>query len=104
MSVKYSAHKSFRSELTATSIQIDNILPRIYNGSRGTLKLQKSTIVLHCRPAELYLASSTFDKQLKMEVYWDKNVYDEPNVTEWLADVVEATKHYLGDDKNAKLQ
>ncbi|KAK2466855.1 hypothetical protein APHAL10511_001113 [Amanita phalloides] len=92
------------TQLTGNVIQqIDNLVPQMYNGPRAKIKVKTLRTVLNCRPAELYLGSSTFDKQLNMSVYWDKNVYDEATVVEWLADIVEATQHYLGGDKDAKL-
>lgn len=84
--------------LTNRFVQIDNIVPRTYNGYQAKIKLCKLESVLHCRPAELYLGSSTSGKKLTVAVFWDKNVYDGPTVIEWLSDVVEAAKHYLGQD------
>ncbi len=86
------------SATLTNTVQIDNIVPQTYNGYQSKIKLCKLGSVLHCRPAELYLGSSTFGKKLTMAVYWDKNVYDEPTVIEWLSDVVEAAKYYLGQD------
>lgn len=73
-------------------------MPHTYDGSRAEIKVLKLSTALHCRPAELYLTSSSFRNELKLRIYWDKNVYDEPTIAEWLVDLVEATKHYLEED------
>ena len=83
--------------LTSILFQIDNIVPQVYNGSRAEIKVCKLSTALRCRPAELYVTSSSFRNELKLRIYWDKNVYDEATIAEWLVDLVEATRHYLGD-------
>jgi len=71
--------------------------PQTYSGSQAKIKIRNLSTALHCRPTELYLTSSTLGRELKMRIYWDKNAYDESTVAEWLEDLVEATKHYLGE-------
>lgn len=61
------------------------------------LCLLNSVTHLRCRPAELYLGSSTSRSQMSMFVYYDGNVYDEGTVREWLEDVKGAAIWYLGN-------
>ncbi|KAF8625784.1 hypothetical protein AX15_005174 [Amanita polypyramis BW_CC] len=77
---------------------LDKILPRTYSGSRATVRVYSSTGAFRCMPMDLHPKSSTFDNKLLLDVYWDKNTYDEPTIAEWLEDMVEATKHYLGGE------
>ncbi|RDB21134.1 hypothetical protein Hypma_011674 [Hypsizygus marmoreus] len=80
---------------------LDHLIPLDYPLSRtpGTapiLHLLKSGTQLHCRPGELYLGASTTRQQLHLFIHWDKNVYDEETVKEWLQEVRSATECYLG--------
>jgi hypothetical protein len=84
--------------LTNILFQIDNIAPQTYNGSRAEITVCELSTALHCKPAEFYITSSSFRNESKLRIYWDKNVYDEAIVAEWLVDLVEATKYYLGED------
>ena len=72
------------------------MLPRSYSGPLAKTKVSQSTGVFRCLPMEIHLKSSTFDNKLSMDIYWDKNTYDELIITEWMEDLMEATKHYLG--------
>ncbi|KAH7922095.1 hypothetical protein BV22DRAFT_1131716 [Leucogyrophana mollusca] len=60
------------------------------------LLLEYSRTHLQCRPAELYLGTSTSRKQLHSSVFFDANVYDPAVVQEWLDEVSNATLWYLG--------
>ncbi|KAF8910994.1 hypothetical protein CPB84DRAFT_1763081 [Gymnopilus junonius] len=62
--------------------------------------LKSSTTKLRCRPTELYLGAATRNKQLHLWTSWDGNVYEEDLVKEWLEDVKQATKFYLGRSIN----
>ncbi|KAG6917961.1 hypothetical protein DXG01_017145 [Tephrocybe rancida] len=63
-----------------------------------------SGVKLHCRPAELYLGASTVQQKLHLSVFWDKNVYDENLVTEWLNEVREAAYVFLGGGVMSQVQ
>ncbi|KAF8636658.1 hypothetical protein AX17_003464 [Amanita inopinata Kibby_2008] len=79
---------------------VDNLLPRTYPRSNTDVEtvihVKKATTALHCRPGELYLGASTVGQQLRLAVFWDKNVYEETTVREWLEEVAEGTRYYLG--------
>ncbi|KAG6845345.1 hypothetical protein H0H87_010802 [Tephrocybe sp. NHM501043] len=88
---------------------MDGILPRYYPAEDGDssprrLFLHATSVRLHCRPAELYLGASTVQKRLHMSVFWDKNIYEEDAVKEWLTEIQEATEIFLGDYASVKLQ
>lgn len=51
--------------------------------------------ILRCRLDQLYLGSVTFNKKLDIGLVWDKNVYDETTIGEWLDEMVEVARHYL---------
>lgn len=51
--------------------------------------------ILRCRLDQLYLGSVTFNKKLDISFVWDKNVYDETTIGEWLDEMVEVARHYL---------
>lgn len=74
------------------------VVPQTYNGCRAEITVCELSTALHCKRAELYITSSSFRNELKLRMYWDRNVYDEAIVAEWLVDLVEVTKHDLGED------
>ncbi|KAG9311798.1 hypothetical protein JVU11DRAFT_8045 [Chiua virens] len=51
---------------------------------------------LHSRPAELYLGASTSAGQLRLYIYYDRNVFEPDVVREWLDEVKAAILWYLG--------
>ncbi|KAF8892521.1 hypothetical protein BD779DRAFT_1389516, partial [Infundibulicybe gibba] len=78
--------------------QVDQLIPRAYPLSNKTepfVHLELSGVILRCRPGELYLGASTSRKQLHMSIFWDKNVYEEGVVDEWLHEVRSAAETYL---------
>ncbi|KAG6866976.1 hypothetical protein C0991_003892 [Blastosporella zonata] len=87
---------------------MDGILPRYYpleaRGSSAQIFLHASGVRLHCRPAELYLGASTIQKRLHLFIYWDKNVYEEDVVKEWLEEVRGAAEVFLGGAAPSKVQ
>ncbi|KAF9454559.1 hypothetical protein P691DRAFT_692196, partial [Macrolepiota fuliginosa MF-IS2] len=76
---------------------VDKLYPEFYpiSGDRPILRLVASGITLHCRPRELYLGASSGRGQLRINVFFDSNVYDEVLVREWLNEVKEAIQYYL---------
>ncbi|KAF5373659.1 hypothetical protein D9758_000627 [Tetrapyrgos nigripes] len=87
---------------------IDLLLPRDYPAGSGEsqLHIHYSATHLRCRPGELYLGAATSRQQLRLNIYWDLNVYDKALVEEWFFDVKDAVRHYLGrgtDIRDAKL-
>ncbi|KAJ7449890.1 hypothetical protein FB451DRAFT_742944 [Mycena latifolia] len=71
----------------------DNNLPRNY----PSLTLQNSETFLHCRTGELYLGAGTFREQLSFSLFWDKNVFSDDIVQEWVGETRHAMQLYLGD-------
>ena len=67
-----------------------------------SIRIISSSSRLRCRPTELYLGSSTKDKQLGFWVSWDENVYEESVVREWLSECQAAAEWYLGRDDDGK--
>ena len=51
---------------------------------------------LHTLPAELYLGALTLRGQLRMYIFYDRNVYEDGVVKEWLDEVRGAVLWYLG--------
>ncbi|KAJ6572914.1 hypothetical protein B0H10DRAFT_2350920 [Mycena sp. CBHHK59/15] len=80
----------------------DGLVPREYPihktgaSARPLLYLRTSESLLHCRTGELYLGARTSGQQLHFIVYWDKNVFSEDLVREWVAEIQQATHMYLG--------
>ncbi|TFK77444.1 hypothetical protein BDN72DRAFT_44127 [Pluteus cervinus] len=78
---------------------LDAFLPFEYGSENGTkIVLHRSGTRIHCRPMEFYLVAETFRGRLLMYIFFDKNVYDQKVVEEWLEEVRAATLHYLGED------
>ncbi|KAF7323046.1 hypothetical protein HMN09_00084500 [Mycena chlorophos] len=77
----------------------DANLPRAYpaNAENPTLRLITGDTKLHCRPGELYLGSGTVNQELFFAVYFDKNVFTEHIVQEWLSEIRYAADIYLLD-------
>ncbi|KAG9314804.1 hypothetical protein JVU11DRAFT_3893 [Chiua virens] len=61
-----------------------------------TIKLENSMLHLHTRPTELYLGASSSRGQLSLFVHYDRNVYEDTVVKEWLEEVKGAVLWYLG--------
>ncbi|KAJ7655396.1 hypothetical protein B0H17DRAFT_1099186, partial [Mycena rosella] len=76
---------------------LDNSLPRKYPG----LTLQKYETLLHCRTGELYLGAGTFCEQLSLSLHWDRNVFSDDVVREWVDETRRAIYFYLGDTLTA---
>ncbi|KAJ3915996.1 hypothetical protein F5877DRAFT_47500 [Lentinula edodes] len=79
----------------------DHLVPPYYPHSATAesapiLHLIKATTRLRCRPTELYLGAATARGRLSLNVFWDENVYKREVVKEWLDEVREATKWFLG--------
>ncbi|KAJ3892597.1 hypothetical protein GG344DRAFT_45122 [Lentinula edodes] len=79
----------------------DHLVPPYYphsatSESAPILHLIKATTRLRCRPTELYLGAATARGRLSLNVFWDENVYKREVVKEWLDEVREATKSFLG--------
>ncbi|KAF9446330.1 hypothetical protein P691DRAFT_761736 [Macrolepiota fuliginosa MF-IS2] len=75
----------------------DGLYPEFYPlaGGEPVLRLVDTIIPLRCRPRELYLGARTARGQLRINVYFDANVYGTDLVRGWLDEVKEATKHNL---------
>ncbi|KAK7020548.1 hypothetical protein R3P38DRAFT_2970116 [Favolaschia claudopus] len=75
-------------------------LPREYPSSKGgktpTIRLESFGTRLHCRTGELYLGAGGSSEQLRIILHWDKNVFQEHVVQEWVSEVVRAMQYYLG--------
>ncbi|KAF9231622.1 hypothetical protein BU15DRAFT_55916 [Melanogaster broomeanus] len=50
----------------------------------------------HARPGQLYLGAGTINKQLRMQIFYDVNVFEEAIAQEWLDEVKDAVVWYLG--------
>ncbi|KAJ7235440.1 hypothetical protein B0H12DRAFT_145877 [Mycena haematopus] len=59
-------------------------------------RLQNLQQRLHCRTGELYLGAGGSAEQLHLLLYWDKNVFPEDVVKEWVGETKQAMSHYLG--------
>ncbi|KAE9404532.1 hypothetical protein BT96DRAFT_989351 [Gymnopus androsaceus JB14] len=68
-----------------------------------TLHLIRSTTRLRCRPAELYLGAATARGQLRLNVFWDENVYKKQVVEEWLDEVRRAAEWFLGTSTDTEV-
>ncbi|TFK76291.1 hypothetical protein BDN72DRAFT_755683 [Pluteus cervinus] len=78
---------------------VDALLPPEYGSENGVkIAFHPSATRLRCRPMELYLVTTTFRDKLQMYVFFDKDVYDQEVVEEWLEEIRAATLHYLGED------
>ncbi|KAF8553902.1 hypothetical protein OG21DRAFT_1173840 [Imleria badia] len=58
--------------------------------------VENSGIHMHARPAEHYLTADSISGRLNMYVIYDRNVFEEVVVREWLDEVREAVLWYLG--------
>ncbi|KAF8651476.1 hypothetical protein AX16_004775 [Volvariella volvacea WC 439] len=81
---------------------INPLLPHSYpsheqHSANPVIQLLHAPTYLHCRPSELYLGAMTFQGQLELFIFWDRNVFDEAIVKEWLEEVRQAVGFYLGD-------
>ncbi|KAF9076916.1 hypothetical protein BDP27DRAFT_1312824 [Rhodocollybia butyracea] len=88
----------------------DHLVPPYYprtspsaSQTRSTLHLIKSVTRLRCRPTELYLGAVTARGQLRLNVFWDENVYRREVVEEWLDEVRRATEWFLGAEDGTEL-
>jgi hypothetical protein len=89
---------------------VDILLPTQYPLSAPSddqiqIKILSQRTFLQCRPAELYLGSSTRNKQLQFGIFWDGNVYADETVRDWFSEIMAAIRHYLlyEQDTAAKL-
>ncbi|KAJ7111537.1 hypothetical protein C8R43DRAFT_1139082 [Mycena crocata] len=79
---------------------MDKLMPRKYpSGVSGspTLQLQKYESDLHCRTGELYLGAGTFFERLYLILFWDRNVFSDETVEEWLSEIRQAMHFFLGE-------
>lgn len=93
--------------------QSDHLVPPYYprtttsasqtRSSASTLHLIKSVTRLRCRPTELYLGAVTARGQLRLNVFWDENVYQREVVEEWLDEVRRATEWFLGTEDGTEV-
>ncbi|KAJ7219348.1 hypothetical protein GGX14DRAFT_591750 [Mycena pura] len=87
----------------------DDKLPREYPipkagaSSSPVLRLQKHEGFLHCRTGELYLGSGTIGGQMYFSLNWDRNVFSDEVVHEWVNETQQAAHFYLGDSASSKL-
>lgn len=51
---------------------------------------------LHARPAELYLAASSVNRQLQYSTFYDQHVFSQEIIKEWMHELKDATLWYLG--------
>ncbi|PFH54287.1 hypothetical protein AMATHDRAFT_561 [Amanita thiersii Skay4041] len=62
------------------------------------IKLLDVGVILHSRSDQLYLGAATIKQLLTIHSYWDRNVYSDAIINEWLEEVKEAIDYYLGSD------
>ena len=79
---------------------MSNVLPAKYplDGGPTTTPLRINSIrhYLRCRPAELYISSISYHRELQLFLFCDIRTYDEALVREWLSDVKYGAEWYLG--------
>ena len=71
--------------------------PREASG-KPILHVRTSETHLHPRANELYLVSSTSCGQLRLQVTWDRNVFEPAVIEEWVGEIEAAAEWYLGQD------
>ena len=78
---------------------MDKTLPRNYPSQALSpkIRIKNYELFLHCRTGELYLGTGTFREQLYLSLYWDKNVFSDDVVQEWVGETRQAMYFYLGD-------
>ncbi|KAJ7632700.1 hypothetical protein FB45DRAFT_512395 [Roridomyces roridus] len=79
---------------------IYNELARTYpyqSTEKSLIQLLKYQSFLHCRFGELYLASGTSEGRLYWFVMYDNNVYTADIIEEWVGEIKQATRFYLGN-------
>ncbi|KAJ6596974.1 hypothetical protein DFH09DRAFT_107644 [Mycena vulgaris] len=78
---------------------MDNTLPRNYPIQNTTpfLRLETYETLLHCRTGELYLGAGTLAEQLYFSVFFDRAVFSDDIVQEWVDETRQAMHIYLGD-------
>ncbi|PFH48687.1 hypothetical protein AMATHDRAFT_196205 [Amanita thiersii Skay4041] len=67
-------------------------------GSPLRIKLLDVGVILHSKSDQLYLGAATLKQRLCVHSFWDRNVYSDAVVTEWLEEVKSAIEHYLGSE------
>lgn len=65
------------------------------SASEPIIRVIDSWMKLCPRPGELYLGSITQNNRLSIYVSWDRNVYDDDLIEEWLNEIKSGTLHYL---------
>ncbi|KXN86899.1 hypothetical protein AN958_09494 [Leucoagaricus sp. SymC.cos] len=75
----------------------NSLYPEFYplSGGESVLRHENTLVSLHTRPRELYLGAVTGRGRLRINVFYDTNVYDTALVQEWLDEVQAAIRHYL---------
>lgn len=58
---------------------------------------------LRTRPAELYLGAWTKSGQLEFFTFYDGRVFDSADIIEWMGELREAVKWYLGEHRQVAL-
>ncbi|KAF8212152.1 hypothetical protein K438DRAFT_1806056 [Mycena galopus ATCC 62051] len=85
-----------------STFNMGSSLPREYPSQKSDpsdspmLRLQIHQQRLHCRTGELYLSAGGSSEQLNLIVFWDKNVFPEDVVQEWVGKTKQAMSYYLG--------
>ncbi|KAL1747558.1 hypothetical protein HDZ31DRAFT_31732 [Schizophyllum fasciatum] len=83
---------------------LESIVPLKYptNASEPTVEILETLTRLRTRPTELYLGGDTFKGQLRLVLHYDRNVYEDALVQQWLDEVRNAVHWYLGDAAQAQ--
>ncbi|KDQ60978.1 hypothetical protein JAAARDRAFT_569112 [Jaapia argillacea MUCL 33604] len=72
--------------------------------TEAMINVLSPSIIVHCRPSELYPGAFCYGEQLHFVMFWDAKVFDEVTIAEWLEEIKAATLWYLGaDTRVAKL-
>lgn len=85
-------------------IPIDKGLPADFlDCAQPRLYIESWRTHLRTRPAELYLGAWTTSGQLEFFTCYDGRVFDSADVVEWMGELREAVKWYLGEHRQVAL-
>lgn len=71
-------------------------IPPLGKGPKPILYIRTSETHLHPRATEFYIVSASSCGQLKLQITWDSNVFEQAVVEEWLEEFQAAAEWYLG--------